>query len=59
MFWIFSELIEDESELGEENYYQLLKCVWTVFPFETVGDHKMDLKWDGGYELFFDKNPKN
>ena len=25
---------------------------------EIVGDHKMDLKWDGGYELFFDKNPK-
>ena len=25
---------------------------------EIVGDHKMVLKWDGGYELFFDKSPK-
>ena len=25
---------------------------------ETIGDHKMDLRWDGGYELFFDKSPK-
>ena len=59
-FGSLSELIEDESELGEEKLLSIIKMRLDGLSMlrETVGDHKMDLKWDGGYELFFDKNPK-
>ena len=59
-FGSLSELIEDESELGEEKLISIIKMRLDGLSMlrETVGDHKMDLKWDGGYELFFDKNPK-
>ena len=59
-FGSLSELIEDESELGEEKLLSIIKMRLDGLSVlrETVGDHKMDLKWDGGYELFFDKNPK-
>ena len=59
-FGSLSELIEDESELGEEKLLSIIKMRLDGLSMlrETVGDHKMDLKWNGGYELFFDKNPK-
>ncbi|PWH11307.1 FAD-dependent oxidoreductase [Bacteroidetes bacterium SCGC AAA795-G10] len=59
-FGSLSELIEDESELGEEKLLSIIKMRLDGLSMlrETVGDHKMDLKWDGGYELFFDKNSK-
>ena len=59
-FGSLSELVEDESELGEEKLLSIIKMRLDGLSVlrETVGDHKMDLKWDGGYELFFDKNPK-
>ena len=59
-FGSLSELIEDESELGEEKLLSIIKMRLDGLSMlrEIVGDHKMDLKWDGGYELFFDKNPK-
>lgn len=59
-FGSLSELIEDESKLGEEKLLSIIKMRLEGLSIlrEVVGDHKMDLKWDGGYELFFDKNPK-
>ena len=59
-FGSLSELIEDEIEFGEEKLLSIIKMRLDGLSMlrEIVGDHKMDLKWDGGYELFFDKNPK-
>ncbi len=59
-FGSLSELIEDEIEFGEEKLLSIIKMRLDGLSMlrEIVGDNKMDLKWDGGYELFFDKNPK-
>ena len=59
-FGSLSELIEDEIEFGEEKLLSIIKMRLDGLSMlrETVGDHKMNLKWDGGYELFFGKNPE-
>ena len=59
-FGSLSELVEDQSKLGEEKLLSMVKMRLDGLSIlrKTIGDHKMDLKWQGGYELFFDKNPK-
>ena len=59
-FGSLSELIEDATKLGEEKLLSIIKMRLDGLSLlrETIGDHKMDLRWDGGYELFFDKSPK-
>ena len=59
-FGSLSELIEDATKLGEEKLLSIIKMRLDGLSLlrETIGDHKMDLRWDGGYELLFDKSPK-
>ena len=59
-FGSLSELVEDRSKLGEEKLLSMVKMRLDGLSIlrKTIGDRKMDLKWHGGYELFFDKNPK-
>ena len=57
-FGSLSELVEDQSKLGEEKLLSMVKMRLDGLSIlrKTIGDHKMDLKWHGGYELFFDKD---
>ena len=58
-FGSLSELIEDESELGEEKLLSIIKMRLDGLSVGKLLEIiKWILRWDGGYELFFDKIQK-
>ena len=57
-FGSLAELIEDIEQMNENDVYKIIQMRLEGLSLlrETIGDHNLDIKFNGGYELFFDKN---
>ena len=58
-FGSLTELMEDSENMSDQDLLSIIKMRLDGLEIlrETIGDYTMDLKWNGGHELFFDQNP--
>ena len=59
-FGSLTELISDSKHMDNKSLSKIIQMrIDGLFLLrETLGDKNIDLQWKGGYELFFDKEPK-
>ena len=57
-FGSLTELIEDIEQMNESEVYKIIQMRLEGLSLlrKTLGDNNLDIQFNGGYELFFDKN---
>ena len=58
-FGSLTELMDDSKNMDNQSLCNIvqMRIDGLALLRETLGDKNIDLKWNGGYELFFDKTP--
>ena len=59
-FGSLSEIIEDIEQMNEKDVYEIIQMRMDGLSLlrKNLGDNILDIKFNGGYELFFDKTSK-
>ena len=57
-FGSLTELIEDIEKMNENDVYEIIQMRLEGLSLlrKTLGDYNLDIKFNGGFELFFNKN---